>query len=167
MMRSWGRWWGMWFVSLLLTAMPVPGFVAMIEPPWVLLCLLYTLLASEWQTVLVCTVISGWLLDTLQLMPLGSHVVALTVGLWMALLRIGRFNHYSLNQQSVLVAGICFSYALVMCLLEWKLIGEIQWFAWMRLVSSAFMGGICWPWIKVSLDRYMRLVMPRRQIRRS
>ena len=140
--------------GLILTLIPLPGWLQPWRPSWIALIVIYWLTYEPRRVGLMTAWISGLMLDTLRGVLLGQHALALVVIGFFALQFHLRVRVFPVGQQT---ATIFMLIALYEFLLYWVdgVSGEPggDWRRWLSVMSSAAV----WPIITAVLNRF-RLV---------
>ena len=153
---------GMWviaitfLISMVLAVLPMPenfpAEIGYLRPEWVVLVLIYWVIALPQRVGIVIAWVVGLLLDVLLGSLLGQHALSLVVVAYIAASLYQRLRMFSIWQQSLVVFAIVGLNQLINFWIE-SIAGLTEWNLWYLLasVTSAFL----WPWIFLSL-RYLR-----------
>ncbi len=140
--------------GLVLTLIPLPGWLQPWRPSWIALIVIYWLIYEPRRVGLMTAWISGLMLDTLRGVLLGQHALALVVIGFFALRFHLRIRVFPIGQQTATVFMLI---ALYEFMLYWVdgVSGEPggDWRRWLGVVSSAAV----WPVVTLLLNRF-RLV---------
>src|SRR3990167_2254481 len=90
-------------LSLILTILPLPGFLLFLKPLWVLLWLLYLQFYLPGCFHIVILVLLGLVLDALLSTVIGEHAFAFSIVGWIANSKFKRFSFFSMEQQMVVI----------------------------------------------------------------
>ncbi|HAT1659089.1 TPA: rod shape-determining protein MreD [Legionella pneumophila] len=141
---------GLGFVAALaLSILPMPELISIFRPPWVLLLVLYIEYYLPGKFKLTALLIAGLLLDVLLSTVIGEHSFALLLVTWIASTKSRRVQFFSLIQQICLVGFFCFLYQSIILFID-ALLGFN--YNLVMPVTSAILGMIIWPWIRVLGD---------------
>ncbi len=139
-------------VASMLDALPMPDFLAVWRPPWVLLTILFWSLTVPDRMALWLVFVLGLVSDVLVVQPLG-----LNAGCYVAVCFVGRRYHvrwrgYPLLQQ-ILAVLLLVGLVQVVRIAVWSLESSFgpRWLLLWGAVSAA----LAWPLIRTSL-RWLR-----------
>ncbi len=91
------------FCALILAVLPFPQWLAWGRPEWVLLVLVYWVIALPQRVGLITALLLGLMLDIVEGAVMGQNAFALVVVALLASLLYQRFRVFSLAQQSAVV----------------------------------------------------------------
>lgn len=140
-------------VAMALRVVPWPHALALINPDWVLLALIYWCIAlpervgigSAWTLGLLCDVLGGKIL--------GQQALAYTVVAYLCLKIYRRLRLHPLTQQTLAVLGyLAFAQLLDYWILNVKGLGPIPPDFWL----SSLLGAIAWPFVFLLLRHVRR-----------
>lgn len=142
------------FIAYLLAIVPFPEWALNYRPQWVLIVLIYWIMALPYRVGIGFAWVAGLMLDILEGSLLGLHALAFAITAYVTLSLHQRLRMFSAIQQSGLVLALT---GLYMMMVYWIKIATNQTVSSSLLfllgaVSSAFL----WPWIFVFL-RQLRL----------
>lgn len=135
--------------ALALSILPMPELISIFRPPWVLLLVLYIEYYLPGQFKLAALLIVGLLLDVLLSTVIGEHSFALLLVTWIASTKSRRLRFFSLFQQICVIGFFCLLYQSVILFID-ALLGFN--YSLVMPVTSAILGMIIWPWIRVLGD---------------
>lgn len=92
----------LWFAAW-LSLLPLPEAVVWLRPQWLLLVLLYWVVALPQRVGVFTALVVGLLADVLYGSVLGQHALAFSVSAWLALAVHQRFKVFPAVQQSLVV----------------------------------------------------------------
>lgn len=153
---------GLWVIALTfaiamlfsVVSLPdiVPWELGYLRPQWVVLVLIYWIIALPQRMGIVMAWLIGLLLDVLMGSLLGQHGIALIVVAYIASSLYQRLRMFAIWQQSLVVFAIV---GLSLLIHSWIDItaGLAEWNLWYLL--SAFISALLWPWVFMVL-RYLR-----------
>jgi rod shape-determining protein MreD len=130
--------------ALVLQIMPLPAFVDLYRPEWVLLVLCYWTLALPHRVNIGVAFINGLILDILLGSSLGVHSFAMCVSIYVLAANYQRLRNYSLWQQAIVIGIISAFYNLVVFWLQHLLTDVYFLITYMWPVVSSM---IIWPWL--------------------
>lgn len=135
-------------VALLLTILPLPGWMVALRPEWVALTLIYWSMALPQRV----GVISGWglglLLDALKGAVLGQHALALAIIAYLTYKVHQQVRVYPMWQQALSVMGLLLLYQLLVMWVSGIIGVKSQgWLHWLPTLSSTLL----WPWLYLIL----------------
>jgi len=143
-------------VSMVLAVLPMPEIFPMeisyLRPEWVVLVLVYWIIALPQRVGIVIAWIVGLLLDVLLGSLLGQHAISLVVVAYIASNLYQRLRMFSIWQQSLVVLAIVGVNQMINFWIE-SFAGLTEWNMWYLLASV--MSAFVWPWIYWLL-RYLR-----------
>lgn len=135
-------------VAMALTILPLPETFDNYRPEWVLLVLLYWIMALPQRVGVGTAWILGILLDVLKGALLGQHALAMAVIAYMMLHLHLRLRMYPFWQQSVVIGLMIMIYqALLLLIYDMTSSIDITWSYWLSVV----VGALLWPWIFITL----------------
>lgn len=125
-----------------------PDVLAWLRPSWVVLVLLYWVIATpQWMGIFTCWCV-GLAVDVLHAAPLGANAAAFAVMAYAARNLYERIRMFTLMQQAM----VAFVVVLLTILLDFwaqALTSEINWSWWMPV--PAFTSALVWPPLYVAL----------------
>lgn len=135
-------------VAFLLDHLPLPEWLARINPDWLALVLIYWCLALPHRVGIGVAWVSGLFLDVQQGTVFGQHALALTIIAYIIITQHQRIRVFPLAQQALL---ICVLLLLSQLLTLWirSLMGfsPQHWTYW----APAFTSMLIWPWLFIIL----------------
>ncbi len=144
------------FVAMILAVMPMPEFAPVVlgylRPEWVVLVLIYWIIALPQRVGIAVAWSSGLFVDVLLGSLLGQHAVAYVVVAYVASSLYQRLRMFSVWQQSMIVFATIGLNQLINFWIE-SIAGLTDWNIWYLLTSV--MSAFLWPWIFLML-RYLR-----------
>ncbi|MDF7671196.1 rod shape-determining protein MreD [Orbaceae bacterium ESL0721] len=143
------------FIGIFLQILPWTSSLYMLKPHWVMLILVYWLLALPHRIGIGSAFIMGIILDLFTGTAIGIHAFIFSVIAYLALFRFQLIRNLALWQQSIIIFLLSVCYDLLLFLFEMS-IYHIITMSPMILLSSVI-DGFLWTWIYFLL----------RQIRRS
>ncbi len=153
---------GIWIIALtFLTAlvlmiipMPegVPVELGYLRPEWVVLVLIYWVIALPHRVGVIVAFAVGILVDVLMGSLLGLHAISLMVVAYIAMNLYQRLRMFSVWQQSIIILATVGVHQLITFWIE-SIAGLRDWNLW--YLMSAVMSALFWPWIFLAL-RFLR-----------
>jgi rod shape-determining protein MreD len=130
--------------ALVLQIMPMPGFVDLYRPDWVLLVLSYWTLALPHRVNVGIAFIVGLTLDILLGTSLGEHSFAMCLSIYVLAANYQRLRNYSVWQQAMVMGIMSAFYNLMLFWLQHMLTDVYFLFTYMWPVLSSM---LLWPWL--------------------
>ncbi len=153
---------GLWVIALTLAigmlfsviSLPdtLPWELGYLRPQWVVLVLIYWIIALPQRVGIIIAWSIGLLMDVLMGSLLGQHGIALIVVAYIATSLYQRLRMFAVWQQSLVVFAIVGLSQLINSWIE-NIAGLSEWNLWYLL--SAFVSALLWPWVFLLL-RYLR-----------
>ncbi len=139
--------------ALLLTVTPVPFQFNLFRPDWVLLVLIYWILALPRRVNIGTAFFMGLLTDVLVGTVLGVNALAFSVVAFVVAVNHLKIRNFAVIQQSLLIGLMLALYQLLLFWLSHFLTGVYfrPGYLWPVLI-----GTIVWPWLFWLLRRYRR-----------
>ncbi len=135
-------------LALMLSALPLPEGLQWWRPEWVVLVLLYWIVAIPERIGLGTAWVMGILLDVLEGSMLGLNALALTLVAYIMLLLYRRVRMFTWLQQAMFVFLLVAINQIVSHWIKGILGGSVQT---LMFLVPAFMSALLWPWIFVLL----------------
>jgi len=140
-------------LALVVELQPFPQSIAQLQPPWLLLVVLYWSILQPAALGMTGAWLAGLLLDTLQPSPLGTHAALFTLAVTPLLALQRLLRTLPVAQQALWIAGLVFLYKVGELWLSDRLItGLVTANDFLPVISALF----AWPLIKVLLFRLGR-----------
>lgn len=153
--RSRGRWviWMSCFIALILQMMPWPYVVDMFRPSWLVLILIYWVMALPHRINVGTAFIFGLIWDLLLGSVLGLHSFALSIVVYLVAFKSQLLRNMALWQQSLVVLFLSALIIFVIFLLEFVLQHSplkptILW--------SSVTNAVLWPWLFLLMRKIRR-----------
>ncbi|MBY5993122.1 rod shape-determining protein MreD [Ferrimonas balearica] len=141
-------------IALLLQVMPLPPAVAAARPDWVLLTVIYWVLALPHRFNIFSACLVGVVLDILVGGTLGVRGLALSIVAYLVALQYQKLRHFALIQQLLVVGSLSL---LLHMLVYWaEYLGNpaitIDWV----YLQPVLITPLLWPWVFWLLRRTRR-----------
>lgn len=131
-------------IAISLKILPLSNFLTHFNPDWVLLVLIYWMLAAPEKIGIFNAWFVGLLVDVLIGRTLGQQALIYTLTSYTCLKMYKRLRQYSIRQQSLFVFCCLFgAQTLVFCMENIKGSAELNW----SFLFSIIVGTLCWPLI--------------------
>ena len=153
---------GVWIIALtfllalVLMIMPmpvgVPPELGYLRPEWVVLVMIYWVIALPHRVGIVVAFVVGIVVDVLMGSLLGLHAISLMVVAYIAMNIYQRLRMFSVWQQSMIIFATVGVHQLITFWIE-SVVGLRDWNMW--YLMSAVMSALFWPWIFLAL-RFLR-----------
>ncbi len=153
---------GVWIIALtfllalvlMIVPMPegVPIELGYLRPEWVVLVLIYWVIALPHRVGIIVAWTVGIVTDVLLGSLLGLHAIGLMVVAYIAMNVYQRLRMFSIWQQSIIIFATVGLHQLITFWIE-SLAGLRDWNLW--YLMSAVMSALFWPWIFLAL-RFLR-----------
>jgi rod shape-determining protein MreD len=105
-------------LALILTVLPLPPYLALVRPMFLVLTVLYWSIASPRAGGIGLGFISGLLLDVFQSPVLGEHALALCIITYVAVREHQKIRTKPAFQQSLIVFAFLLSYETILFLID-------------------------------------------------
>lgn len=132
-------------IALLMSILPLPNLVNLLWPQWLVLVVIYWVLALPHRVNLGIAWLLGLLLDGLYGSILGEHALALTIVAFIVERLHRQIRMFPLPQQAMSVFALVFIYQLILLWIQGMLgllTNDIYLFWVSALTSMLF-----WPWV--------------------
>lgn len=140
-------------LALLVELLPFPQPLAQLQPPWLLLVVLYWSLLQPAILGMAGAWLMGLVLDTIQSSPLGTHAALFTLVVTPVLALQRLLRVLPVIQQALWIAGLVFLYEVGELWLEGPLsANRVSPHDFLPVISTL----IVWPLLRVLLHRCER-----------
>ena len=140
-------------IALVLTLLPLPAWVAIVRPEFLVLTVLYWSIQAPWSGGIGLGWFAGLLLDAFQGPVLGEHALAVALVAYLGVHEHQRIRTKPLLQQSLVVFAVLVLYEFVLFAVDgWSghpLISPLRW-------VLAATGALIWPIVATVLSRSYR-----------
>ncbi|NNC55821.1 MAG: rod shape-determining protein MreD [Pseudomonadales bacterium] len=150
---SWGLLFTSSIVALFAAIWPLPVWSIWIRPEFLALLVAYWVMMAPFRVGMVYAFGMGLLLDLFAATPLGQQALGLTVVAYLVFLIHQRMRMFSLLQQSLLLFLLVSVYQLLKFWI-YGLSGGA--YAGPALLLPALSSAICWPFVRLFMDRLRR-----------
>jgi rod shape-determining protein MreD len=138
------------FVALILSVLPLPGWLEIARPAFLVLTVLYWSIAAPRAGGLALGFATGLALDVFQGAVLGQHALALTVITYIAVREHQKIRSKPAFQQALIVFGALVVYEFIVFAIDgWSGHPVTSPVRWIHTVS----GAILWPLATAVLER--------------
>ncbi|GAA3542058.1 rod shape-determining protein MreD [Zobellella aerophila] len=140
-------------LALILSILPLPGLVAPFRPDWLLVIMLYWVLALPHRANVGTAWVVGLLLDLLLGSILGVHALALVIPVYLAASQFQRLRNYSVWQQAFIIGALALLNKLIIFWASY-IDRDIQldYHYFWSIISSM----VIWPWVFLLLRKCRR-----------
>ena len=101
-------------IALILTVLPLPPYLALVRPMFLVLTVLYWSIASPRAGGIALGFFSGLMLDVFQVSTLGEHALALTFITYVAVREHQKIRSKPAFQQSLIVFAVLVAYETIL-----------------------------------------------------
>lgn len=132
------------FVSLILMLLPMPDWAVWFRPAWVVMTLIYWVMAVPHRVNVGAAWVVGIMVDVLTGTLLGEHALALTIVAYLVAKMYPRMRMFPLLQQGLSIFFLILLYQFVLYCVQ-GFIGQLPptRLYWSASVTSMLL----WPWV--------------------
>ncbi|AMA64999.1 Rod shape-determining protein MreD [Candidatus Arsenophonus lipoptenae] len=150
-----GKWiiWLSFFIMIILEQMPWPEQFIYYRPTWLLLILIYWVIALPHRISVGTGFFLGILMDLIQGSTLSGHILAYSIICYVISYKYQILRNMELWQQSFLISGLSLLMNLIIYCTEF-LYSIILFYP--EIFWNCLINGILWPWIFLLLRKIRR-----------
>jgi rod shape-determining protein MreD len=127
-------------IALILTVLPLPSYLAIVRPMFLVLTVLYWSIASPRAGGIALGFFSGIMLDVFQGPVLGEHALALTIITFVAVREHQRIRSKPAFQQSLMVFAVLLAYETLLFWIDgWTHHAVTNPLRWVHTLSGAIL----------------------------
>jgi len=137
--------------ALLLSAIPLPGWLAPLWPDWLLLLLLAFAMHSPRSCGPITAFSAGLVLDAFRGILLGQHAFTFVVVVWLMHRFRLRLRMFTPLHQAAVVFSLLWVYQFLLFWID-GVSGHplTTWARWLPVLT----GALCWNWLSAWLERH-------------
>jgi rod shape-determining protein MreD len=126
-------------IALILTVLPLPTYLALVRPMFLVLTVLYWSIASPRTGGIALGFFSGLMLDVFQSPVLGEHALALSVITYVAVREHQKIRSKPAFQQSLIVFAVLVAYETILFMIDgWTHHPVTSPLRWIHTATGAF-----------------------------
>lgn len=152
--NNYGVIWVTLLIGLLLQIMPWSSSIYMLKPHWLMLILIYWVLALPHRVGMTSAFLVGIILDLFSGTILGVHAFIFSMITYLVIFRFQLIRNLALWQQSFIIWGLSICYDLCLFLFE-IIIYQIITISPILFLSS-IVDGLLWAWMFLLLRQIRR-----------
>lgn len=130
--------------AILLTVLPMPGWIVWLRPAWVLLVLIYWVMTIPHRVNVGAAWLTGLFLDVLNGTLLGEHAFAMTIIAYIVSRMHARLRMFPLMQQGLSIFLLVLLYQFILYCIQ-GFVGSLpsSHLYWLSPLTSMLL----WPWV--------------------
>lgn len=140
-------------LALIVSIMPMPLSLDIFRPDWVLIVMLYWVIALPTKVNVITAGVMGFILDVLLGSILGVHMAAMAIATYIAAVNYQKIRNFSLWQQALIVGVLTALYHLIVFWFQRFLTDIVFLPSYLYPVGTSI---ILWPWIFLLLRKVRR-----------